>query len=300
MVEATRTTRWPGEHDDRLADAVRALGLEASSITPLVSAAPVTRLPRTYLVSTKVGSLVKIRFGRREDVTERAAALSAAVADKRVPAPIARVGRVTAETWVEGSVLSSIRLSARHLDAAADLLAHLHRFQGVPGEYLPRYQLTRPIHQRAERQLTELAGAQVVPQSNLPELRSILDGGLPARARWGLVHGDLCAENLVWRTDGTLVSIDNEAIGRGFIEYDVARTWYRWPMPASAGARFERSYRAALGINAPSHVEQRAWRLAAVLKGVHLRFRRGLVAERGLVALRDVLEGGPGPQFARH
>jgi aminoglycoside phosphotransferase (APT) family kinase protein len=281
---------WSFEHDDRLGAAVRALGFAASSITPLASVAPHTRLPRSYLISTDTGSQVKIRFGRREAITARAAALSAALADNRVPAPIARAGRLTAEAWIEGSVLSSMRLAARHVDAAAELLASVHQFGGLAGEHLPRYQLTGTIHRRAERQLSELAGAHIVRRRDLSALRAVLDRGLPARAQWGLVHGDFCAENLVWRADDTLVSVDNETIGRGFIEYDVARTWYRWPMPASQRGRFDRSYRAALGMKPPSGVECRAWRLAAAVKGVHLRFRRGLVAERGLDALREVLE----------
>jgi len=300
MVDGSPALSGTFEQDDRLGAALRALGVEATSITSLASVAPHTRLPRSYLVSTKTGARVKIRFGRREAITRRAAALSAALADSRVPTPMARAGRLTAETWIEGSVLTSVKQAARHLDAAAELLASVHQFGGLAGEGLPRYRQTGPIHQRAERQLSELAGARIVRRRDLSELRTILDRGLPARAQWGLVHGDFCAENLVWRADNTLVSIDNETMGRGFIEYDVARTWYRWPMPASQQRRFERSYRAAVRMEAPSAVERRAWRLAAAVKGVHLRFRRGLVAERGMDALREVLEDRAGLDLSRH
>jgi aminoglycoside phosphotransferase (APT) family kinase protein len=299
MAEAAPTASWTFDPGDRLGDAVRALGLAASSINSLASVTPYTRLPRSYLVTTDTGSQVKIRFGRREAITARAAALSAVLADSRVPAPIARVGRLTAEIWIPGHVLSSLGLAKRHVDAAAELLASVHQFPGLAGERLPRYQLTGPIHRRAERQLSELAGARIVRQRDLPALQAILERGLPARAQWGLVHGDFCAENLVWRADDTLVSIDNETIGRGFIEYDVARTWYRWPMAASQRHRFDHSYRAALRMKAPSGAESRAWRLAAAVKGVHLRFRRGLVAERGLDALREVLEDRPGSELSR-
>jgi hypothetical protein len=286
MAEADRP-------DPRLAAAARALGLDLVSATPLISAAPITRRPRSYLVGTSDGALVKVRFGRRAVIVARAAALSAALGDARVPPPLARAGRVTAEHWVEGTDLASFRLSARHLDAAADLLARLHRFAGPPGEDLPRTQSTGPMHRHGERHLADLVEGGVVTAAEGRRLRATL-GHLPDRAPWGLMHGDFCGENLVWRSDGVLVSVDHEGLGRGFIEYDLARTWYRWPMSVPAGRRFERSYRAALGSAAPTAAEQRAWKAAAAVKGAHLRHRRGLVAQRGLGALREVLDAEPG------
>ena len=62
-----------------------------------------------------------------------------------------------------------------------------------------------------------------------------------------------------------------------------------------SGRRFERSYRAASGSAPPAAAEQRAWRVAAAVKGAHLRYRRGVAAQRGLAALREVLDAAPGP-----
>jgi aminoglycoside phosphotransferase (APT) family kinase protein len=283
-----------GRPDPRLAGATHALGLDMVSATPLVSAAPVTRRPRSFLIDTGDGTRVKIRFGRRAVIVDRAARLSAALGDARVPPPLARSGLVTAEAWVEGIDLASLRLGARHLDAAADLLASLHRFSGRPGEDLPRPRSTGSIHRHAERQLSDLVEAGLVTRAEGRSLRIIL-GRLPDRSPWGLIHGDFCGENLVWRADDTLVSVDHEMLGRGFIEYDMARTWYRWDLSATDWQRFERAYRAVSASAAPPGAELRAWRAAAATKGVHLRYRRGLVARRGLAALRDVLGAEPGP-----
>jgi Ser/Thr protein kinase RdoA (MazF antagonist) len=261
------------------------------SATPLVSASPLTRLPRSYLVVVRGGAQVKIRFGRRAVMAARAAALSTALADGRVPPPLARAGRVTAEAWFPGPDLASFPLADRHLAAAADLLASLHRFPGPAGERLPRLQSAGPIHGRAERQLADLVGAGVVARPDGRSLRAIL-GGLPDRSPWGLTHRDYCGENLVWRSDDTVVSVDHETLGRGFIEYDVARTWYRWSLSNPARRRFGRAYRAAVGSDPPAEAELRAWRAAAAVKGTHLRHRRGLDAGRGLAALRAVLDAG--------
>jgi aminoglycoside phosphotransferase (APT) family kinase protein len=291
---------WSPGQNDRLAGASRALGIEPASVIPLHSAAPVARRPRSYLISTGAGARIKIRIARRQDLAARATTLIVALADERVPVPLARVGRFTAEAWVDGTPLSSLRVTQRHVVAAAELLARLHQFPGPPGEQLPRQQSTRPIRRRAERHVVELVSAGLVERRDAGTVRSILRHGLPARAEWGLVHGDFCAENLVWRPDGTLVSIDNETVGRGYRDYDMARTWYRWPMPASTLARFERAYFAALVVASPSPVERLAWRTAAALKGIHLRHRRGLAADRGLAALREVLQSAPGARIDQH
>lgn len=283
-----------GRPDRRLASAARALGIDMVSATALANAAPFTRRPRSFRIGTADGGLVKIRFGRRAVIVDRAAALSAALGDARVLPPLARAGRVTAETWVEGTDLASVRLSARQIDAAATLLASLHCFTGPLGEHLPRPHSTGPVLRHAERHLSDLVGGGLVTATEGRSLRAIL-GRLPDHSAWGLMHGDFCGENLVQRPDGVVVSVDHEGLGRGFIEYDVARTWYRWDLPVTAGRRFGRSYRVASGSVPPTGAEQRAWRAAAAVKGAHLRYRRGVVAQRGLAALREVLDAEPGP-----
>jgi aminoglycoside phosphotransferase len=283
-----------GRPDHRLAGAARALGIDMVSATALAKVAPWNRRPRSFLVGTADGGLVKIRFGRRAVIVDRAAALSAALGDARVLPPLARAGRITAETWVEGADLASFRLSARQLDAAAALLANLHCFPGPPGEDLPRSHSTGPALSFAERHLSDLVGGGLVTATEGRSLRAIL-GRLPDHSPWGLMHGDFCGENLVERPDGVVVSVDHEGLGRGFIEYDLARAWYRWDLPVTAGRRFERSYRVASRSAPPAAAEQRAWRVAAAVKGAHLRYRRGVAAQRGLAALREVLDAEPGP-----
>jgi aminoglycoside phosphotransferase (APT) family kinase protein len=46
----------------------------------------------------------------------------------------------------------------------------------------------------------------------------------------GVVHRDLCPENIVRRPSGALCVIDLESAAIGAGAYDLARTWYRWPM----------------------------------------------------------------------
>jgi thiamine kinase-like enzyme len=46
----------------------------------------------------------------------------------------------------------------------------------------------------------------------------------------GVIHRDLCPENMVRQPSGALCVIDVESAGIGARAYDLARTWYRWPM----------------------------------------------------------------------
>jgi len=262
-----------------------ALGIEACWLTPLVPGAQWSATPRSYRATTADGSQFKVRIGRRTDAAARAARLGEELADARVHPPLGRVGRVTVERWIDGLPLSSIRLRAPHIDDAADLLVAIHRFGDTDGGSLPR-RGTGSVRARFERQLVELAAAGRVSGADASTLADIVRRGLPASATWGLMHGDFCGENLVLDTEGSVVSIDHELLGRGFLEYDLARSWYRWPMPPWAHQRFERRYRSALDQSPPSRQTWRAWQTVATVKGVHLRHRRGMPSDRGLAALR--------------
>jgi hypothetical protein len=62
-----------------------------------------------------------------------------------------------------------------------------------------------------------------------------------------------------------VVSIDNERVRIDFLDYDLARTWVRWPMPAASHDRLERRY-ATWGRTPPGPTEAGAWRLCAAVK----------------------------------
>ena len=89
--------------------------------------------------------------------------------------------------------------------------------------------------------------------------------GFPIAAARGPVHGDLCAENLVLASDGRVISIDNERVRIDFLDFDLARTWTRWPMSARMHTRFERRY-ASWGRPVPAPSEAAAWRVCASVK----------------------------------
>ena len=264
------------------------LGIEAVEVEPIADPAPWARAPRSFRVETQDHGVVKVRLMRGPHRAERASAFASGLADRRVPAPIGCVGAATVERWVDGADLASLSLRRDHVTAAADLLATLHRFSGLhPDERLPRTRAVTSVGRRAAAHLRELATAGRITSYERDSLQAILDD-LPAASAWGLTHNDFCASNLVLEPGGSLVSIDNEHLVRGFLEYDVARVWYRWPMSTAMAETFERAYRVDRG-PAPSADETRAWRLVATLKGAHLRHRLGAPNDDALAALRALI-----------
>jgi hypothetical protein len=262
--------------------------IEPCAVTPVVSDPP-WRAPSAYRVVAADGREFKVRIGQRARLAARNALLAAHLGDPALVAPVARVGRVTVERWVAGQTLSEVRLLGRHVDEASALLGRIHGFTGVPGERLPQQRRVDPVIERVGRHVAQLVDDGVVTRPDAADVRRIARA-LPATATWGLIHSDICPQNLVVRLDATLASIDNERLGRGFLEADLARTWYRWPMPARTWVRFEGNYRAGAAPLAPD--VQHAWRVVVVLRTLHMRWRLRASMDEPHGALRTLLARG--------
>jgi aminoglycoside phosphotransferase (APT) family kinase protein len=247
----------------------------------------------TYRFTLSDGRVVKARQLQSQARTKRAATLTTAIGDARLPAPLAVVGRVVIDAWVEGTSLSGQAMTDAHVDAAVDMLGFLHSLEQVPGHRFRRYQSSTALAARFERQLRDLVAGGVVKRGEQRRLASAVRDGLPARAARGVIHGDLRPENLVVTTGGGLVSVDNEAVQIDFLDHDLGRTWCRWPMPRSLWSRFLTRY-ARWGRPAPDPVMERAWRSVAAVKGAH-RWHHAVDAntDAPLVALRGLLDDCP-------
>jgi hypothetical protein len=269
----------------RLAAALQRLEIKPVSVAPLEAAKPWSRTPRTYEVVTGGGERVKIRFARRARYAARAQLFTTLLGDPRIRPPLAVSGTAMVEHWVEGKPLSSVRLDARHVDAAAEILATVHLF----GPRAARTTSRTVTKMRGES--AALVAAGMLSRDAAGRLDRLVAGSLPPWATWGLTHGDFCDENIVVGADGTLSSVDNEQFGLGFLDYDVARAWYRWPMPAWAEERFARRYGATSGRSC-DHGETQAWRAVATVRALAIRLRTGSAADLELRALGRVLADG--------
>jgi aminoglycoside phosphotransferase (APT) family kinase protein len=272
----------------RLLAAFTALGIEPESVEPVTGSAPWSSQPRTFRVSTTVHGDLKFRLMRHEHRAARVEVLTEALGDPRVPALVGRHGATTVERWVEGAPMPERSPARDHVVAAADILGTLHRFRGVGRERLPHTRSLGQLRVRTTRGLDQLVERGLLSTAEATQLSRMADG-LPAAGSWGVTHTDLGGDNLVVRPDGTVVSIDNEHLVRGFLDFDLARTWYRWPLPRSSWSAFLSAYERCSGREIATST-LRAWQVAAASIGVHRRVGVGAPVDEALARLRGVLD----------
>jgi aminoglycoside phosphotransferase (APT) family kinase protein len=111
----------------------------------------------------------------------------------------------------------------------------------------------------------------------------------PSSEHPGLVHGDLCPENIVVDTDGNLRVIDTDSITLRAKEYDLARVWYRWPMTADQRAAFDEGY-AQSEVLASYREHFLHWTILVLIGAAQFRLRHRLPGVSAPVhRLRDLL-----------
>lgn len=172
------------------------------------------------------GRVVKGRELRDRSVAERVETVLSCVSHPALPRLLARRGHCVLMEWVEGRELEPGPVAARWLHEAADLLATLHT---TPPSHAGSLELAEPVSAAAsDRHLARLVESGALGPADARELQARLRDLRPANPARGFVHGDLCGENLVVDRTGRLRSIDNEALGIGALDADLARTLYRW------------------------------------------------------------------------
>jgi hypothetical protein len=237
-----------------------------------IDAEPITGLPAagsdraTFRIVLQDGRVVKARRLRRARKAERYARIVRALAHESVPAPLLIDGRIALEAWVDGAIVATLPPDDGRLARAADLLGSIH---GVR----PSRRATSAIVGSTRRRLANLAGRGALARDEVGAALHLLQELAPATADVGITHNDFCAENLIEAPGGRLVLVDNEGLRRGFLDYDVARTWYRWPMADGAWHAFVARYR-SWRADAFADDHARFWRMAAVVKSAHLRAAR--------------------------
>src|SRR5262245_24772538 len=186
--------------------------------------APAWRVsPRvTYRVELADGRVVKLRRGVTEERARTFASLAAAVGDPRLARVLARRGDVTLEEWVPGTALDRLALRDAHLAEGADLLAAIHLAEAPPGFPAARVVSTEAARTGIEAALRTLSEAGAVEAPLAARLLAAAEARDPGSAPAGIIHTDLCAENMVVDPDGQMRAVDNEALRIGPTGFDLA------------------------------------------------------------------------------
>jgi aminoglycoside phosphotransferase (APT) family kinase protein len=178
------------------------------------------------------------------------------------------------------------------------VLGRLHATRDVGGRRVRTQRPTGPLVVATRDRLARLCARGAIAADDVRALRGVLRRFDPGRAVVGVTHNDFCPENVVERRGGELVAVDNEGMRIGFLDYDLARTWYRWAMPAPAWASFLDAY--ARWRDPGGYVRHAPfWSVTALVKSAHVRFGRTDAADVPLRRLRDIAASARPPARKR-
>ncbi len=143
--------------------------------------------------------------------------------------------------WVEGRAVAPIKPRRETLKA-------IGRLQGVI--HSVRQPICRHRNSGAgcgldlvEKELEDLGIRGALSRRDCERLLLLAGQSAPESCSVGLVHGDLCGENLIVNSVGKPVAIDFETLSVDALDFDLARTWYRWPVSRRQREAYLEGYR---------------------------------------------------------
>jgi len=264
---------------------IAGLGSRVRSFVLLTPLHASTTPRRSYRLDLEDGRTVKLRRSRTAERAGIYVGLVQDLRDPRLASVLAHCQDLTIEEWVGGVPLSAAPVEPEHLVAAADLLASLHTARRRAVRDLPVTLPTGPVRATLEADLRLLLDAGTIDARTERSLRAAIARDDPGTAGAGVIHGDLCPENLVVDVHGVLRAIDNESLHRGLVGFDLATVAYRWPMTAEEWQGYLAAY-ARVADPGPVLRHFTFWSIAAVAKSARVLSRRADGAEVPLARLR--------------
>lgn len=223
--------------------------------TTLITGLPSATLRRaTFRLEFADGRVLKGRWFDTPADAERVEILTRALGLRSLPRVWARQGAALLEDWIGGVPLDSVVPSLPRFRQAGALLGAIHGAATPPSapgtlpsavEAPPSVEARRAATVRGIDGLTRL---QLVPGPAAHRLQTLVDAHAPGdrdadRLERGIVHRDFCAENIILAPDGQLWVVDNGTLTIDAYDFDLGRTWYRWPMTREQWRVFAHGYR---------------------------------------------------------
>lgn len=217
------------------------------------------------------------RLNAPEDVA-RVVHLSSLLDPRYFPPVLAHRGSALLTRWISGQPLPPAEWTPGDLRVAAGLQTSLHRLPVSP-DLAARPFAAAPWTERLDRWLGELVAHGALALRVSGEIaRQVVDSA-PDTVHLGVCHTDFCADNIVAPEAGGICVVDNEGLCLDAPEFDLARTWYRWPMTATQQRAYGDGY-AARDHAARFGAHFLHWALLAVLDSAAYRVRVGHAGAR--------------------
>lgn len=218
------------------------------------------------------GRLLKARRFRTAREAAVVLALSPLLDDRHYSRVITGHGTTTLEEWVLGSALVADAVTLAQAGRAGELLGQLHTTRGLPDRESAMVLAMADHLALMQEQVAALLAQQVLSSAAAASALELAGETRPAHFESGLIHGDFCVDNMIVDASGELVLIDNESLCVGPLDFDIARTWCRWPMTDAARRAFIAGYTPFRSLDA--FIESRRfWALRALLMSVYVHVK---------------------------
>lgn len=160
---------------------------------------------------------------------------------RHFPRLLARRGAALLSEWADGVPVVATEASDDLCRQAGALHGVLHRFLTSADERGQARDRWERWASRLERDLDELVKRRAIDRAVAARAMAAAAAAAPAGVDFGLVHGDLCPRNIVLQ-DGVIRVVDSENLRIDACDYDLARTWYLWPMTAAGRQAYYDGY----------------------------------------------------------
>ena len=246
---------------------------------PVIEAVPVTTIrwsgsPRaSFRLTLADGRVLKGRRFRTPADVIRVSSLTPLLDPMHFPRVLTSHGCALLTPWIAGEPATPESWTPGRLRACGGVQGALHRVS-VPSEVAALQPRTLPWTERLDWWLRELVAAGALDAPRARKIHRLVAGSAPVTNRPGVCHTDFCGDNIVITDGGRIAVVDNEGLSLDAPEFDLARTWYRWPLTPPQ----LRAYAEGYGTHphtAGFEAHFLHWALLAVLDSAAYRTRAG-------------------------
>lgn len=203
-------------------------------IEPVVGNGPCS----AFRLTLADGQVLKAKHLRSAADAERVDGLLRLLAHPAFPVVRMRRGAAILTGWVAGEPLSASETDVDLLRRCGAVHAFVHNRRPSPRASRSR----EHPEARLRRDLDALVSAGWLGRAEAAAAEEVASRHAPDDWAVGIVHDDFNHENLIHTEAGDVAVVDNETLSIGACAYDLARTWYRWPMSAAQRAAYLEGY----------------------------------------------------------
>ncbi len=194
---------------------------------------------RLRLADGRIFKYRRMPTAQRAEMVER---LTDLIDSPHIPRVLDRCGTGLLIEFVNARTLRRDDLTPKFIAEAASLQGRIHEMDvsDLLSEEPPPDAKKRASRLRAS--IGRLVSHHSLARREGDGLLELALSYAPRAIDSGLTHNDFCSQNILLTPGGNLVVVDNETVGIGPYEFDLARTWYLWPMKPSERAAYWESY----------------------------------------------------------